>query len=118
VYFNYRNERHCVAGHGWVISEKQAIDPDYASFGRHNATYFPGLQLSAEEVYQRLKTSPPPDNRSAFGLMPMGSKMIKAYVAACEYMLSTWPEEVTQYDLDHLAQWQHILATISKDQQS
>jgi hypothetical protein len=118
VYFNYSNEHHCVAGHGWVTSEGQAIDTDYASLGRYNAAYFPGLQLSVEEVYERLKTSSPPGSRSAFGLMPMGKEMIKAYVAACEYMISTWPEEVTQYDLDHLAQWHRTLATIVKDQQS
>ena len=30
--------------------------------------------------------------------------------------LSTWPKEVTEYNLDHLAQWQPTLATVVKDQ--
>src|SRR5262245_17287723 len=46
VSYDYSTERHCVGGHGWVTSREQAIDTDYASFGRYNATYFPGLQLS------------------------------------------------------------------------
>src|SRR5262245_7165672 len=68
VYYSYSTECHCVAGHGWVTSEGQTIDTDYASFGRYNAAYFPGLYLSPEEVYQRLKISSPPGSRSAFGL--------------------------------------------------
>jgi hypothetical protein len=78
-----------VAGHGWVTSEERAIDIDYASFGRYNAAYFSGLQLSVNEVYQRLKASSPSGNRSAFGLIPMSVEMTRAYVAACEYLIST-----------------------------
>ena len=77
VYLNYAAQvpYPCVAGHGWVTHQEQAIDTDYASFGRYDAAYFPGLQLSVAEIYQRLKISSPLDNRSAFGLIPMGVEM-------------------------------------------
>ena len=115
VYFNHRVELHCVAAHGWVTHRGQAIDVDYAGCGRYNATYFPGPQFSANEVYHRLKTSSPPGVRSAFALVPMELKMTRAYVQACEHLVATWPDEVTPYDLGHLKQWRHNLAVLTRE---
>ena len=117
VYFNYRTEMHCIAAHSWVTEANQAIDVDYASYGRYQAAYFPGLHFSVDEAYQRLKNSTPPGTRSAFGLMPMGVEMATAYVQACEHLVTTWPDQVTSYDLDHLNQWRHNLAALTEDQQ-
>jgi hypothetical protein len=113
VYFNYQQEFHCVAAHAWVTAgQGQVVDPDYAALGRYTARYFPGLHFSAEEVYQRLKLSDPPGTSTAFGLMPMGLEMTRAYVQACEYLQATWPEEVTPHDRQHLNQWRETLAVL------
>jgi len=109
VYFNYRTELHWVSAHGWVTCREQVIDPDYASLGRYEVDYFPGLNLSADEVYQRLKTSSPPGAGTAFGLVPMEREMVGAYVAAWEHVLINWPEEMSPDDREHVNQWRQIL---------
>ena len=116
VYHNYRLNLHCVAGHGWVTHKNEIIDVDYADCYRYDAAYFPGLHFAVDEVYQRLKTSTPPGNSSAFGLMPMGVEMTRAYVQACEYLQAVWPQEVTPYDLEHLNQWREILAGLAREE--
>ena len=112
VYHNYALNLHCVAGHGWVTHQDEIIDVDYTDCYRFDAAYFPGLHFTVDEVYQRLKTSTPPGDGSAFGLVPMGVEMTRAYVQACEYLHLVWPHEVTPYDIEHLRQWQHNLAVL------
>ena len=117
VYFNYRTDLHWVAAHSWVTQEEQVVDPDYASLGRYEVDYFPGLNLSAEEVYQRLKTSSPPGDRTAFGLVPMDTEMVGAYVAAWEHVLTRWPEEISPTDREHVNEWRHILRDLQAEAQ-
>lgn len=117
VYFNYRTDLHWVAAHGWVTQGEQVIDPDYASLGRYEVDYFPGLNLSADEVYQRLKISSPPGDKAAFGLMPMGAEMAGAYVAAWEHVLARWPEEISPTDQEHVNQWRQILHGLQDGEQ-
>lgn len=105
-----------VTGHAWVTNREKIVDVDYVAFGRYDAVYFPGLHLKADEVYQRLEVSR--DHTSAFGLLPMGRPMVAAYVAACEYLIETWPDEVTDYDRQHLAEWRHNLSVISENETS
>lgn len=117
VYLNYHHNLHGVAGHGWITHHNGIIDVDYADYGRYDATYFPGLHLTGEEVYQRLQSSTPPGTRSAFGLAPMGVEMARAYVQACEYLQAVWPHETTPYDLEHLEQWRETLAVLTREGQ-
>ena len=114
IYHSYSLNLHCVAAHGWVTHNGQAIDVDYADLRKYDAVYFPGLHLPVDEVHQRLKGSSPPGAQTAFGLVPMGLDMTRAYVQACEYLHLTWPEEVTPHDREHLSQWRHNLATLTR----
>ncbi|MCB0164277.1 MAG: hypothetical protein KDI79_08635 [Anaerolineae bacterium] len=100
---------HRVAAHGWVTQHDQVIDIDYADCGRYEVAYFPGRHWPVEAVYHRLKTEPPDTHHLAFGLVPMGLAMTRAYVAACEYMITTWPEEVAEYDRQRLDEWRQNL---------
>ncbi|MCB0214016.1 MAG: hypothetical protein KDJ52_32060 [Anaerolineae bacterium] len=113
----YRHEAaplpyHRVAAHGWVTQHDQVIDIDYAVCGRYDVAYFPGQHWPDEAVYHRLKTEAPDIHHLAFGLMPMGLAMTRAYVAACDYMITTWPEEITDSDRQHLDEWRHNLRVL------
>jgi len=114
IYYSYNLDLHCVAAHGWVTHNDQVIDIDYADRCRYDAVYFPGLHLPVEEVYYRLKASSPPGAQTAFGLVPMGVDMTKAYVQACECLHTTWPEEVTPHGREHLSQWRDNLAILTR----
>ena len=115
----YRHEAaplpyHRVAAHGWVTQHDQVIDIDYADCGRYEVTYFPGLHWPVAAVYQRLKTEPSDHHQCAVELVPMGLAMTRAYVAACDYLIATWPEEVTDPDRQHLDEWRHNLRVLEK----
>jgi len=106
VYFNDQMGRHTVEYHGWVEHNDQAIDTTYASYGRYNVVYFPGLYFSANEVHHRLKTSSSPSDSSSFGFF--SPVTIQAYVEAWDYVIASWPEEISQQDLDNVNEWRSV----------